>query len=113
MTEQTTPLHERMIGDMQVRNMSTLTQKTYVRSVKNFAIFHGRSPDKSSFENVCGCQLHLISRGLRPQPLNQITCALRLFNAVTLGRPLTALHFLPLRGRGPSRLVVRDERPSH
>ena len=41
MTEQTTPLRQRMIDDMKVRNMSALTQKAYVRSVKNFAAFHG------------------------------------------------------------------------
>jgi hypothetical protein len=35
MTEQTTPLRQRMIEDMTIRNM-----------------FHGRSPDKLSFEDV-------------------------------------------------------------
>ena len=40
MTVQTTPLRQRMIGDMQVRNMSALTQKAYARAVKNFAAFH-------------------------------------------------------------------------
>jgi integrase/recombinase XerD len=44
MTEQTTPLRQRMIEDMTIRNMSPSTQKIYVRAVANFSIFHGRSP---------------------------------------------------------------------
>jgi site-specific recombinase XerD len=82
-----TPLRQRMIDDMKVRNMSVLTQKAYVRSVKNFAAFHGRSPDGLTFEDVRSYQFHLIARGLQPQTLNQIICALRFFYAVTLGEP--------------------------
>jgi hypothetical protein len=50
MTEQTTPLRQRMIDDMKVRNMAALTQAAYVRAVKNFAAFHRRSPDQLGFE---------------------------------------------------------------
>ena len=42
--------------------------------------------------------LHLISRGLQPQTLNQIICALRFFYAVTLGKP-DAKTALPLARR--------------
>jgi integrase/recombinase XerD len=35
----TTPLRQRMLDDMKVRNMSPLTQAAYVRSVKNFSVF--------------------------------------------------------------------------
>src|SRR5271169_4947429 len=52
MTEQTTPMRQRMIEDMTIRNMSPSTQKIYVRAVANFSIFHRRSPDKLSFEDV-------------------------------------------------------------
>jgi integrase/recombinase XerD len=85
MTSQTTPLRQRMIDDMKVRNMSALTRGAYVRAVKTFAVFHGRSPDKLNFEDVRTYQLHLISRGLQPQTLNQIICALRFFYAVDQG----------------------------
>jgi hypothetical protein len=37
MATTTTPLRQRMIGDMKVRNMSPLTQRAYVRSVKTSA----------------------------------------------------------------------------
>ena len=38
MTEQTTPLRQRMIEDMTIRNMSPSTQKIYVRAVANFKV---------------------------------------------------------------------------
>src|SRR5205823_13030857 len=52
MTKQMTPLRQRMIEDMTIRNMSPSTQKIYVAAVANFSIFHGRSPDKLTFEDV-------------------------------------------------------------
>jgi len=76
-----------MIDDMALRNMSPLTQQAYVRAVKNFSLFFRRSPDKLTFEDVRTYQLHLISRGLQAQAVNQIACALRFLYAVTLGRP--------------------------
>src|SRR5205807_10344127 len=95
---QNTPLRRRMIDDMKIGNMSVLTQAAYVRAVKNFAAFHGKSPDKLSFEDVRTYQLHLLSRGLQPQTINQIICALRFFYAVTLRKP-EAKTELPLARR--------------
>jgi hypothetical protein len=46
MPEQTSPLRQRMIDDMTIRNMSVNTQKAYTYAVPNFSAFHGRSPDK-------------------------------------------------------------------
>lgn len=98
MTDQMTPLRRRMIDDMAIRNMSPLTQQAYVRAVRNFAGFFRRAPDKLSFEDARTYQLHLVSRGLQPQTINQIVCALRFFFAVTLGRP-EAKTQLPLARR--------------
>jgi hypothetical protein len=44
MTRQMTPLWQRMIDDMAIRNMSPATQKAYVYAVKNFSAFHRRPP---------------------------------------------------------------------
>ena len=52
MTKQMTPLRQRMIEDMTIRNMSPSTQKIYVAAVANFSIFHGRPPDKLTFEDA-------------------------------------------------------------
>ena len=51
MTDQAmSPLRRRMIEDMTVRNFVAKTQTDYIRRVKNFAIFLGRSPDSASRE---------------------------------------------------------------
>jgi integrase/recombinase XerD len=98
MAIQNTPLRRRMIDDMKIRNLAPLTQEAYVRAVKNFAAFHRQSPDKLSFEDVRTYQLHLLSRRLQPQTINQIICALRFFYAVTMRKP-EAKTELPLARR--------------
>src|ERR1700751_4376896 len=40
------PLRRRMIEDMTVRNFVPKTQSDYIRRVKNFAVFLGRTPDR-------------------------------------------------------------------
>lgn len=98
MTKQMTPLRRRMIDDMALRNMSPLTQTAYVRAVKNFSLFFRRSPDELTFEDARTYQLHLVSRGLQPQTINQIICALRFLYTVTLGMPESKTQ-LPLAKR--------------
>ena len=43
------PLRRRMIEDMTVREISEKTQSHYIRHVKNFTMFLGRSPDTASW----------------------------------------------------------------
>jgi len=64
MTKQTmTPLRQRLIDDMTIRNMSPSTIKIYVYAVAKFAAFHKRSPDKLTTEDVRAYRLHLITQG--------------------------------------------------
>ncbi len=86
MTEQTSALRQRMIDDMTLRNMSPLTQKAYIRAVKNYSAHFGKAPDKLTAEDARAYQLHLFGRGLGPEFVNQITCALRFFYRTTLGQ---------------------------
>ena len=53
------PLRRRMIEDMTIRKFAPRTQASYIRSVKNFAAFLGRSPDTASAEDLRRYQLHL------------------------------------------------------
>jgi hypothetical protein len=39
MSVQVSPLRQRMIEDMTIRNMTPGTQKAYIRAVKNFSLF--------------------------------------------------------------------------
>jgi integrase/recombinase XerD len=84
MTEQVSPLRQRMIDEMTIRNMSPNTQKAYIRAVKNFSRHFGKSPDKLSFEDVRKYQLHLVSRGQQAATIVPIMCAIRFFYGTTL-----------------------------
>jgi site-specific recombinase XerD len=86
MAEQISALRQRMIDDMKLRNMSPLTQKSYIRAVKNYSAHFGKAPDRLTAEDARAYQLHLIGRGLGPEAVNQIACALRFFYRTTLGR---------------------------
>ena len=64
MTEKAiSPLRRRLIEDMTIRRLSTNTQHQYIRHVKSFADFVGRSADKATAEDVHRYQLHLGSIG--------------------------------------------------
>jgi hypothetical protein len=53
MSKPISPLGQRMIDDMKLRNMSSATQGAYVRAVKHLSVFFGRSPT-SSPSKTCG-----------------------------------------------------------
>jgi integrase/recombinase XerD len=46
------PLRQRMIEDMTVRHFKEKVQKDYIRHVKNFTAFLGRSSDAATSENL-------------------------------------------------------------
>ena len=60
--EAMSPLRRRMIEDMTIRKLAPRTQQGYIRVVKDFAAFLGRSPDTASFEDVRRFQLHVNRR---------------------------------------------------
>jgi integrase/recombinase XerD len=55
--EAMSPLRRRMIKDMTIRKLSPKTQQGYIRTIKNLAVFLGRSPDTASFEDIRCFQL--------------------------------------------------------
>jgi integrase/recombinase XerD len=84
--EARSPLRWRMIEDMTIRKLAPKTQQGYIRTVKDFAAFLGRSPDTASFEDVRRFQLHLAASSARTPILNHIVAALRFFFRITLRR---------------------------
>jgi integrase/recombinase XerD len=80
------PLRRRMIEDMTIRKFAPKTQASYIRAVRNFTVFLGRSPDQASAEDLRRYQLHLASSGVAVPSQNATVTALRFFFAVTLGR---------------------------
>ena len=61
-----TPLRQRMIGDMQVRNFSPHTQASYVQQVSLFARHFRQAPDALGPEEIRTYQLYL-TRGYTRQ----------------------------------------------
>ncbi len=82
-----TPLRQRMIEDMTMRKLSLRTQTTYIRAVKNFTRFIGRSPDAASAEDLRRYQLTLVEEGISSGSLNATITGLKFFFETTLERP--------------------------
>ena len=80
------PLRRRLIEDMAIRRLSPKTQLHYVRHVKRFADFLGRSADKATAEDVHRYQLWLASIGTTVPTVNVSATALRFFFKITLKR---------------------------
>src|SRR5437899_7768395 len=79
-------LRARMIEDMNVRGFSEKTRNDYIRNVRAFAAFVGRSPDTATAEDLRRFQHHQAQTGVRPPSINSAVAALRFFFTVTLDR---------------------------
>src|SRR6202140_99075 len=103
-------LRERMIEDMRVRGFTEKTRGDYVRNVRSFAGFIGRSPDAATGEDLPRFQLHQTQIGMQPPSINGAVSALRFFFTVTLDRPDLArrLTVVPYPRRIPTVLSVEE-----
>jgi len=86
------PIRRRMIEDMIIRGINEKTQNDYIRHVKNFTIFIGRSPDTATPEDLRAYQLHQREAGVQPPTMNATVSALRLFFTWTCNQPDMARH---------------------
>jgi site-specific recombinase XerD len=87
MTDETlSPLRRRMIEDMKIRGFAAKTQADYIRHVKTFAVFLGRSPHRAEHEDLRRYHLHLATSGIGSPSINSAVSALRFLFTVTLGR---------------------------
>ena len=80
------PLRQRMIEDMTARHFAEKAQTDYIRYVKSFAAFLGRSPDTASAEDLRLFQQHMTKTHVSPWVINATVVALRFFFKVTLER---------------------------
>jgi integrase/recombinase XerD len=79
-----TPLRQRMLEDMRVRNLSVRTQKTYVSQVRRFAGHFKKTPELLGPEEIRTYQLYLIDHDVSWSVFNQTVCALRFLYRETL-----------------------------
>ena len=80
------PLRQRMIEDMNSRQLCAGTQRGHIRSCRRFAAFLKRSPDTATLEDIRLFQLHLAEAGVSTCNRNRIMTGLRFFFRVTLRR---------------------------
>ena len=82
-----TPLRQRFLQDLQIRNYAPRTIQAYLAAAVRFSKYFGLSPDQLGPEHIRDFQLHLLQQHLSWGLFNQIVCALRFLYAVTLQRP--------------------------
>jgi integrase/recombinase XerD len=102
------PLRTRMIEDMTVRGFSEQTRSHYIRHVRSFAAFIGRSPDAATAEDLRLFQLHQTQIGMQPPSINSAVSALRFFLPWLDSAPSTAaaMRSSGVTGINPASFVV-------
>jgi integrase/recombinase XerD len=99
------PLRQRLVDDLRLRNYSPRTIQAYVAAVARLAKHFGRSPDQLSLDDLRAFQLHMIDQEKTSWSRFNVTVSgLRFFFKVTLGRA-EAIEQLPY-GRRPKTLPV-------
>lgn len=88
------PLRQRMLEDMQLRNFSAGTQRSYIHYVTGFANHFGLSPTKLGLDDIRNYQLFLIEqRQLSPESINCFLSAVQFLYTVTLEMPWSKAQF--------------------
>ena len=92
-----TALRQRMLEDMQIRNLAPATQRAYVEHVSRFARHFGRSPALLGPEEIRTYQVYLTrDRQLSPSTVIIAVAALRFLYTITLQKPWSLEAVLPL-----------------
>jgi integrase/recombinase XerD len=93
-----TPLRQRMIEDMQLRNYAAGTQRSYIHYVEDFANHYHVSPARLGLDEIRNYELYLIEeRKLSPQSVNCFVSAVKFLYTVTLEMPWSEEHFPRLK----------------
>lgn len=88
-----TPLRQRMIDDLRIRNYSPRTIETYVERVVAFALHFGKSPELLGQEHIREYQRYLLdTKRASWAVFNQTVCALRYLYNSTLRKGWVVRH---------------------
>src|ERR1700694_3058883 len=80
------PLRQRMIEEMRMRQLAPKTREAYIRAVLHFTRYLRRSPDTATAEELRGYQLHCVNQGVSAITLNATITGLKFFFEATLGQ---------------------------
>jgi site-specific recombinase XerD len=82
-----TALRQRMIEDMQLRGLAASTQRGYVQSVRDLALYYDKSPDQLSEEELRGYFVYLTNeKQLTRSSCTVALCAIKFLYEYTLKR---------------------------
>ncbi len=91
-----TSLRQRMIEDMQIRNLAVNTQDSYVRQVSLFARHFSKSPELLGPEQIRAYQVYLTTeKKLAPGSITIAVAALRFLYKVTLMKTWSLQDIIP------------------
>jgi integrase/recombinase XerD len=89
-----TPLRQRMLDEMRVRNFSPQTQRNYIHHIAEFARLHNLSPDRLGLDEVRNHRLYLLDEKLMaPQTVNGFVAAAKFLYTQVLDMPWSDGHF--------------------
>ena len=101
-----TILRQRMTEDMQVRNLSPLTQLSYVQQVSLFARHFDKSPSLLGVDEIRSYQIYLANeKKLSPQSIHVAVSALRFLYRVTLKKDWIFEDIIPTP-KAPKKLPI-------
>lgn len=92
-----TPLRQRMIEDMRLRNLSAGTQVKYVHDMAHFAKYYGVSPELLGLDEIRNYQLYLIDQKLAASTVNGFLAAAKFLYRNTLEMPWDDRHFVRMK----------------
>ena len=95
-TEVISPLRQRMMDDMRMRRLAPTTQSNYLRVVREFTVFLGRSPDTATVGELRRYQLDLVDHSVSPVSLNAAITGLKFFFGTTLGQDALMAKMRPI-----------------
>ena len=104
------PLRQRLLEDMAIRNLGAKTRQDYIRAVVKFTHYLKRSPDSATAEDLREFQLHLTNQGASSGVINATVAGLKFFFGTTLDRPdlVRKLRYLHVPRKIPEILSVEE-----
>ena len=96
-TRKVSPLRQRMLEEMRMRQLAPKTRDAYIRAVLHFTGFLGRSPDTATAEDLRRYQLHCVDQGVSAITLNATITGLKFLFEATLGQPELMAKMHPVR----------------